>query len=61
MDDTSNATEDVEMAYELSRRGVIAPTVTETLSETAFEDWSKETFIAGWIQRGRIPGRTSPR
>jgi hypothetical protein len=51
MDDTGNATEDVETAYELWRRGVIAPTVTETLSETAFDDWSKD------VSRGLGPAR----
>jgi hypothetical protein len=58
MDDTGNATEDVETAYELWRRGVISPAMAE-MSKSAFEDWSKKTFIAGWIQRGRIPARTS--
>jgi hypothetical protein len=61
MDDAGNATEDVEMAYEVWRRGVTPPSVIETLSESAFEEWSKKAFIAGWIQRGRIPAKTTAR
>lgn len=46
MDQPTN--QDAGTAYAFWRRGVKAPTVTETLSETTLETFARETFIAGW-------------
>ena len=62
MDDTGDGTDRAaEDAYELWRRGVIPPTVTETLRQSVFEDWSRKAFLAGWVQRGRFLAKNQSR